>query len=390
MRPSPALLLLVAATLLASSACNRDGRAQDAGLTSAYAFALPELPPDGVDRQLIDAHTHLFGVGVWPDIEALMQQNGLDYLVNLSGGSPRRGMGQALEIAEASGGRVLNAMTVNWAGFGEPAWGEIVAEELELCVTRYGYVGVKISKALGLGLQDLDGSLVAVDDARLFPIWERAGTLGVPVYIHTGDPAAFWEPATPANERYDELLAHPNWSFAGPQFPPREELLAQLERVFARFPGTTFVSVHFGNNPEELDYVGGVLERYPNVYVDLAARVPEVGRHEPERVRELFVRFQDRILFATDIAIGRTPEEGLVLVLGSSGAQTAGPGEVAEFFNRHFRYLETDARGMGHPTPIQGRWTIDAIALPEEVLDKVYWQNAYDLVVGPALARRGG
>jgi predicted TIM-barrel fold metal-dependent hydrolase len=337
---------------------------------------------------IIDAHSHLFGPPdeAWPMIDPVMASQQIAYFFNLSGGSPRRGMTLASALAAQSGHRILNFMTVNWDGFGEIAFGDVVAAELELAVERYGYAGLKVSKSLGLWVTDRDDTLVAVDDPRLFPIWRQAGELGVPVFIHTSDPAAFWEPVTPANERFAELSAHPNWSFAGGDYPTRDELLAQRDHLLELFPDTTFVCVHFGNNPEDIDYVDQLLTQHPNAYVDIAARVGEIGRHDPERVREVFIRHQDRILFGTDVAIG-VGRRGPVLVLGSSGPEPDTPEGIPRFYEAHREFFETDHRDIAHPTPIQGDWTVDAIDLPPEVLEKVYYRNAYDLVVAPWRAR---
>lgn len=330
--------------------------------------------------RIIDAHAHLSGWEVWPDVESVLDENGIDYIFNLSGGSPRRGQSLAMLLAEASGGRVLNLMNVDWEGIDEVAFGDVLAAELELLVTEYGYVGLKISKALGLYARDGRGELIAVDDPRLFPLWEMAGTLGVPVFIHTSDPAAFWEPVTPENERYAELSAHPSWSFADPEYPSRNALLEARDRIVARFPETTFVGVHFANNPEDLAYVDRTLSRFPNFYVDLAARVPEIGRHDPAEVRAVFERHQDRILFATDIGIIRRRGQ-VSYTLGSSGETPATRADVRPFYEAHDRFLTTNDRGIAHPTPIQGDWTIDAIGLSPEILDRVYYLNAYRLVL---------
>lgn len=347
------------------------------GEPSPSVFAPIDSRPPG---RLIDAHAHLAGYGVWSDVESVLDEVGIDYIFNLSGGSPRRGQTLAMMLAEASGGRVLNLMTIDWEGVDEIAFGDVLAAELELLVTEYGYVGLKISKALGLYVRDGARELIPVDDPRLFPLWRKAGELGVPVFIHTGDPAAFWDPVSPDNERYAELAAHPGWSFADPEYPSREALLSQRDRLLELFPETTFVGVHFGNNPEDIDYVDRVLSTYPNFYVDIAARVPEIGRHDPESVRELFVRHQDRILFATDIAIVRR-RGSTEYVLGSSGEEPASREEVGPFYDTHRRFFETSDRGFAHPTPIQGDWTIDGIDLPDEVLDKVYYLNAWRLVL---------
>jgi predicted TIM-barrel fold metal-dependent hydrolase len=147
--------------------------------------------------------------------------------------------------------------------------------------------------------------------------------------------------------------------------------------LVARHRKTTFIGVHFGNDPEDPRRVAGMLGRYPNFYVDTAARIPEIGRHPAAEMRALFVRFQDRILFGTDLGVGEDPED---LMLGSTGGAPPSDSDVRRFFAATWRYFETEDRQFPHPTPIQGRWSIDGIGLPPGVLEKVYWRNASRLL----------
>ncbi len=147
--------------------------------------------------------------------------------------------------------------------------------------------------------------------------------------------------------------------------------LDERDRVIARHPSTTFICVHLANSPEDLDAVDRLLKTHPNVVVDISARVPEIGRHDPGRVREFFITHQDRILFGTDLGLSR---QGLML--GSSGADPPGLDDVKPFFDAHYEFLETHTRDLRHPTPVQGDWSIDGIGLPPEVLRKVYRDNA--------------
>jgi predicted TIM-barrel fold metal-dependent hydrolase len=199
----------------------------------------------------------------------------------------------------------------------------------------------------------------------------------MPVSIHTGDPKAFWLPVGPGNERFDELKAHPDWSNHGEPVPSWEELLAQLERRVARHPRTKIVGVHFGNAPEEPARVAAMLDKYPNYFIDTAARVPEIGRRKPEEMRAFFIKYQDRILFGTDLGIGLEED---ALMLGSTGEETPKAADVKRFYDATFRYFETDDRDFDHPTPIQGRWKISGIKLPREVLEKLYHRNAEKLL----------
>lgn len=323
---------------------------------------------------VVDFHTHLNGRAA-QRIDGVMRRNGIEMMVNLSGGNLSGGLQRAVGLQKALQGRVVNFYNPDWDDIDAPDWGVMQARGLEIAVTRYGYRGLKISKALGLYVRDAAGLLVDVDDERLDPLWAKAGELGVPVAIHTSDPKAFWEPVAANNERYAELAHHPDWSFYDKPVPSREALLAARDRVLDKHAATVFVCVHFGNNPEDLDYVRTLLARYPNAMVDVAARVPEIGRHDPARVRRLFIDYQDRIVFGTDIGIGRR-----FLMLGSTGGDKPTDADADRFYATHWRFFETRDKGFAHMTPIQGDWTIDAIGLPDAVLQKIYRGNARALL----------
>jgi predicted TIM-barrel fold metal-dependent hydrolase len=252
-------------------------------------------------------------------------------------------------------------------------YGKLMAEELAES-KRLGARGLKIPKGLGLGYPAPDGRhLLPIDDKGLDQLFEQAGALGMPVAIHIGDPKAFWQPPTPKNERWDELQAHPEWSFFGPDVPPWQALYDAFERRVARHPKTTFIAVHFGNDPEDPDNVARMLDKYPNFYIDTAARVPEMGRHDAAKMRAFFEKYQDRILFGTDTGIGATSDD---MMFGSTGALPATRADEELFFKATWRYFETNDKQFESPTPIQGRWKIDGIGLADAILRKVYFENA--------------
>jgi predicted TIM-barrel fold metal-dependent hydrolase len=239
---------------------------------------------------------------------------------------------------------------------------------------RLGAIGLKITKGLGLGFPAANGrGLLAIDDRGLDPLWQRAGELGMPVAIHIGDPKAFWKPSTPDNERWDELRAHPEWSFHGPGIPAWQELYDAFERLVARHKKTTFIGVHFGNDPEDPTNVARMLDRYPNFFIDTAARVPEIGRHPQDKMRRFFTKYQDRVLFGTDTGIGAGDDE---MMYGSTGPEPPTRADEVRFFTSTWRYFETPDRQFESPTPIQGRWKIDGVGLPDSVLRKIYFDNA--------------
>lgn len=217
---------------------------------------------------------------------------------------------------------------------------------------RRGARGLKVLKDLGLQDRDKSGKLIPVDDPRLDPVWEECGRLGIPVAIHVTDPEAFFHPINGENERYEELIEHPDWSFYDHGFPSKEEVMAQRDHMFAKHPHTTFISLHVANWPEKLDYVSQLLDRLPNVMTEFGAREAELGR-QPRRAREFFLKYQDRILFGTD-----SPPS-------------------LEMYHNYFRWLETDDEYFDYyGYPGQGRWKIYGMKLPDPVLQKVYHRNA--------------
>ncbi|MBN2359820.1 MAG: amidohydrolase family protein [Deltaproteobacteria bacterium] len=343
---------------------------------------LPRLPDGGVDRgPVIDSHTLITPVDESIDITLeLFKRVGVVKFCNKNGGY----LGSRLFAATIHQKHRLKErfeffVNPNWRGVDEPGWGQREADSLEQAV-RWGARGIKFFKAMGLGARDREGKLIAVDDPRYDPIMERAAKINAIVAMHIGDPKAFFEPPTPQNERYDELKQAPDWSFYGGDYPPLLELLAARNRLIARHPKTTFLLIHVGNYPEDLDHVSRTLERFPNVYTDTAARVPEIGRKPPAEVRRFFLRWQDRIMFGTDLAIG--PDH---VQLGSVSEKPPTFDDAVEFYRRHYRYFETDDKDFDHPTPIQGRWKISGIKLPPEVLRKFYYDNAEKLIFKRAM-----
>jgi hypothetical protein len=309
--------------------------------------------------------------------------------INLSGGFGTTPIAAHLALPRSIRNRIAPFMNMNWEGVEDPGFAARRADELATAV-EHGYAGLKISKALGLGVK-IDDEFLAVDDPRLDPIFERAGELGVPVAMHTADPKAFFEAPGPDNERNAELSLAPSWSFHGEEFPSRAELLAARDRRVARHPKTLFILVHVANNPEDLDAVDRVLETHDNVVIDLSARIGEIGRHDPARVRQFFEKWPDRILFGTDMqySLGRQPNGQVAyrLTLGSISKEPRRFEHVLDFYEAHYAYLEGEGEPIDHPIPIQGDWKVKPVDLRPELLHAVYWGNSEALVFAPWLGR---
>ncbi len=270
------------------------------------------------------------------------------------------------EMVKPYPGRFMVFTQLDWSRIDDPEFGNEMVALLRDSVSR-GARGLKLLKDFGLGVRDKNGKLIAIDDPRFDPVWDECGRLGIPVFIHTGDPEAFFLPVDATNERYEELIDHPDWSFYGRDYPSLKSLLEARNRVFARHPHTNFVSLHMGW-PENLDWVQSMLDQFPNVMVEFGAREAELGR-QPRRTRELFLKYSDRVMFGTDNDV----TEGL--------------------YRNIFRWLETGDEYFDYwDAPGQGRFKISGLALPDDVLEKIYHKNAERLFsqFHPAMQKKEG
>jgi predicted TIM-barrel fold metal-dependent hydrolase len=307
---------------------------------------------------VIDYHNHLDAQD--PDnVLRIMDECGIELIVNITMRVGREALNMIRKYHEAAPDRFASYGWMDWSDLQSPAFFRRAVDRLEELV-NHGACGLKLWKDLGTKLIDADGKLLQVDDERLGPLFDKAAELGVPVMFHIADPDAFFLPIDPRNERYEELAAHPEWSFHGSHFS-KPDLLAQRDRVFARHPKTTFVAAHVAEHPEDLDYVSHLLDECPNVCIDIGARCAELGR-QPYSARDFFLKYRDRILFGTDLV----PEP--------------------EMYRLHFRFLETNDQYFEYPSHAsrQGRWNIYGLFLPDEVLRLVYRDNARRLLNRPA------
>ena len=325
-----------------------------------------EVKTTSIDRPLytvIDAHNHLSPPfsDDWesrPISELLdvLDESGVGVLVDLDGGWGESNLYRHLDyFKSAAPERFLHFAGIDWSQFPElgDRFGEVAAQSLRKQVAL-GAQGLKIWKGLGLKVRDQHNRLVAVDDIRLAPIWETAADLGVPVTVHVADPVAFFDPLDNNNERWEELSAHPDWHFPSPPYPSFMTIIGQFANLVAQHPRTTFIGAHVGCYAEDLAWVGSLLDRCPNFYVDISARIGELGR-QPYTARRFFIQYADRILFGTDLSPG------------------------ANMYRLYYRFLESDDEYFNYALedpPPQGRWRIYGLYLPDDVLEKVYRKNA--------------
>lgn len=312
---------------------------------------------------VIDAHNHLaepFGGG-WDrrpvaELLAVLDQAGVQTYIDLDGGWGEDILHAHLDHFKAAAPeRFVIFGGVDWPAWAEhgDCFGEWAAARLREQAAR-GAEGLKIWKPFGLQVRDHHHQLVAINDPRLDALWATAAELNLPVMIHIADPVAFFWPLDETNERWEELHAHPDWHFPSPPYPSFSTLMTQFASLIKRHPQTTFIGAHVGCYAENLGWVDRLLDDCPNFYIDISARIGELGR-QPYTARRFFMQYADRILFGTD----------------------AGPDLSS--YQIYYRFLETDDEYFNYGVeeiPGQGRWYIYGLYLPDDVLEKVYRLNA--------------
>jgi predicted TIM-barrel fold metal-dependent hydrolase len=274
-------------------------------------------------------------------------------LVNLSGGSGSRLADGLKLIAESPApDRMVFFANLEFGDLDQPGYGVRAAARLEADL-KAGARGLKIFKNLGLSLKRA-GVRVPVDDPEFDPVWETCARHNVPVLIHTGEPAPFFEPVTEANERWLELQVHPERRRPAGEFPPFETLMDERNRLFARHPKTTFIAAHFAYHANDLARLGRFLDAYPNVVTETAAILAELGR-QPRAARAFFTKYQDRILFGKDTY-------------------------VASEYPYYWRTFETADEYFDYYRDYHAFWKLYGLELPDVVLRKLYYGNALRLL----------
>jgi predicted TIM-barrel fold metal-dependent hydrolase len=317
---------------------------------------------------VIDVHNHLgdeFGGG-WinrpiRELIDILDKAGVRLYVDLDGGWGEDILTTHIElIKNKSPERFQVFGGVNWERWSEmgdsfPEW---AASRLRAQVV-IGAQGLKIWKNFGLKVRDHKNNLVRIDDYRLDPIWLTAAELKIPVMIHVADPVAFFDPVDGSNERWEELSENPDWQFTSPPYPSFLDTINDFASLVKKNSHTIFIGAHVGCYAENLMWVGDLLDSCPNFFVDISARIGELGR-QPYSSRKFLIDYQDRILYGSDF------------------------GPDLDAYRLSFRFLETDDEYFNYNVseiPEQGRWYVFGLHLPDDVLQKIYRVNAERLLL---------
>ena len=271
----------------------------------------------------------------------------------------------ALALADADPARFHWAATFTMEGYGTPAWSARLGSALAQAVGQ-GAKAVKVWKNIGMVERDPDGRLLRIDDPGMAPLAGHVQALGVPLIVHQGEPHNCWLPLeqmTTENDR-EYFANHPEYHmYLQPEMPGYEELMAARDRFLDAHPKLSVVGAHLASLEWDVDRLAAFLDRFPTATVDLAARMAQVQHQSVRdhgRVRDFFIRYQDRLLYGTD------------LTQGPDADPAEFRSQAAAVWRSDWRYLAT--------AEIQRIDTIDAdvpgLALPREVIDRIYWNNA--------------
>jgi len=314
---------------------------------------------------VVDLHGHpprLISPEVVNRVGAAMDSLNLQVMVNASGSSGER---LTQQLTAIKGSRYANRFVVfTTLGLRDvgPGSGARIASQLEADV-KAGAAGVgEIMKSFGLSNRKADGTRLQLDDPELAPVWETAARLKIPVFIHVGDPAEFFEPLDFQNERWLELSLFPDRRYQDrTRFPSFEELMGERDRLFARHPNTIWVIAHLGWHAQDLARLGKLLDRFPNLYSEVGAVLYDLGR-QPRTARAFMIKYQDRILFGKD---SFQPDE----------------------YPSYWRVFETEDEYFDYYRGYHAFWKLYGLGLPDAVLKKLYHANAVKII--PGLSRVG-
>ncbi len=320
-------------------------------------FKIPETRIEKARYATIDFHSHDYAP-TEAEVERwvrTMDEVGLERTIILSGATRVR-----FDAAMAKYGKHPKRFSVwcgfDYSGFDQPGFGPAAIAELERC-HKMGATGVGELSDKGRGLGATSNALgIHIDDPRLDSLLQKCAELRMPVNIHVGEDKWMYEPMDQSN---DGLMNAWKWRITNaPGVLGHDEVVDSLERAVKKHPGTIFIACHLANCCSDLNHIGAMLDKYPNLHADIGARFAELSPI-PRTVSQFFQRHQDRLLYGTDM----NPE--------------------AEMYRVTFRLMESSDEHF-YPTYFRKyHWPMHAWALPDEVLKKVYRENALKLLTEP-------
>jgi len=346
-------------------------------------FGCSGTGPGTVDRQggmtveelkkmpKIDFHTHLGALAESGEAEffAVLREHNMKWLTISTVGTQWKNLQQQIRVAEKLHSsypeQVAWITSFNLENWGDPDWQSSAIGQIEAGFAA-GALGVKVWKEIGMVLRDPDSSFVMIDDPRFDPLFDYIQSRGKTLTAHIGEPRNCWLPLEEMTVNNDRayFAENPRYhSYLHPEIPHYWKHIQARDRVLEKHPGLRLVGCHLGSLEFDVDELAKRFDKFPNFAVDMAARVCHFQVQDREKVRNFCIKYQDRLLYGTDLALSSTDDK-------SALAKTLE--RIQATYNRDYRYFATD--GEMEVPEVEGKFR--GLALPAGVLKKIFYDNA--------------
>jgi len=255
-------------------------------------------------------------------------------------------------------------------GIDEPDYADKIIEHINHDLDL-GARMVKVWKNFGMVSKDNSGAFVHIDDPRIQPVWDFLVERGIPVLAHIGEPLQAWRPLEDDNPHAGYYRDHPEYhAYLHPEIPGWETIQEARNNWLARNPDLVVVGAHNGSMSHDVGLIAATLDKYPNFYVEPAARFGDFIRQDPDSVRNFIIKYQDRFLYGTDLGVSGSADEMSQEELAQEKQRTV------NMLDRHWKYFSEpgmvifDTHFLAEPKVVQG------LNLPDSVLRKIYYENA--------------
>jgi hypothetical protein len=266
--------------------------------------------------------------------------------------------------------------TFSMKGFGSPGWTADSIRHIDAEIAQ-GAVGVKVWKNVGMVERDAQNHLIMLDNPGFDGLAAHLEEQKIPLVAHQAEPKNCWLPLdqmTTENDR-SYFREHPEYyMYLHPEMPSYESLMAARDRFVARHPKLIFIGAHLASLEWSVDRIAKFFAAYPNASADLAARMTQVqyqSKADREKVRQFFIKYQDRLLYGTDLT--EDPPDPHARAQNPPDDGTPFETEADKFWRSDWRYLATS--DVQYIDAIKAN--VKGLALPKAVIDKIYYSNAH-------------
>lgn len=350
--------ILIAGSLLAASCANRQSGEQK-----------PEFyrPEDFKTITKVDAHVHI------NTYDSTLIKLARDYgfkLISLNVGAPEypklaKQQEYSIFHKHRNPGSFAYTTSIDMNGFETDYWQQQQLDYLSASFDS-GAVGVKVWKDIGMEFKDRNGKFIMIDNPRFDPLFNYIEKRNKTLVGHLGEPRNCWLPLekmTVKNDR-DYFSKHPEYHmFLHPEYPSYENQIKARDNMLEKHPSLRFDGAHLGSLEWSVDQMAEHLERFPNMALDMAERISHLqyqSKEDRQKVIDFIVKYQDRLIYATDIYQEENTDKSELIE------------KVSSIWEQHWKYFSSDS--LMEAPEIEG--SFQALHLPKNIIDKIYRLNA--------------